>query len=390
MDHLPRVALVVETSLSVGRGIIAGIRSYTRKHGPWSIYTYPQALGQEPPSWFRDWKGDGIIARLQNERVRDAVMGKGIPVVDVLGVCETERAFLVHVNDAAIAEMAAQHLWNRGFREFAYLGLKPDNWSLVRLDACIAWAGNRACGCRSLMLDRSDFECVPWDRLVARVAAWLGELPLPIGLMLSSDVEGLLVGEACREAGLTVGQNVGLIGVGNDQTLCELTNPPLSSVDVDIQNVGYKAAEVLAAMMAGRPAPTAPIRIDPSFVEIRASTEFPAVEDPALALAIHFIRSRCAEPIGLAAIAAHAGLSRSVLQRRFKQQTGRTVMEELTDVRLRKAMELLRTELTVEEVAERTGFSYSQNLGRSFRKHFGNSPKHFRHRGMSAPGNDPI
>jgi len=388
--HAPKVALLVETSLSVGRGILAGVRDYVSKHGPWSIYFYPQGLGHDPPPWFKDWKGDGIIARLQNERLRDSVAAKQIPVVDVLGVCPSQEAFLVHVDEAAIAEMAATHLWERGFRDFAYLGLKPDNWSLARLEAFTRWVGERDCTCHSLMLNRADFERTPWDRLVTRTAKWLGKLPLPCGLMLCSDVEGLLVAEACREAGLTVGGNVGLIGVGNDSTLCQLTNPPLSSVDVDIQTVGYKAAETLDSMMRGKPAPASPIRVEPLFVECRASTEFPAFDDPALARAVHFIRTHCAEPIGLDAIAAHAGLSRSVLQRRFHQRIGRTVIEELTGVRLRKALELLRTDLSVEEIAGRTGFIYPQNLGRCFRRHFGKSPKHFRNRGMAAFGNDPI
>lgn len=302
----------------------------------------------------------------------------------------SEDAFLVHVDDGAIAAMAAEHLWQRGFRDLAYLGIKSENWSLARLEAYTSWIESRQGRCHRLLLERSDFRQVPWDDLVARVTDWLGSLPLPLGLMLCSDVEGLLVTEACREAGLTVGQNVGLIGVGNDLTLCDLTNPPLSSVDVDIQSVGYQAAEVLQAMMAGRPAPASPIRVAPLFVETRASTDFPALADPALARAIHFIRTHWAEPVGLDAIAAHAGLSRSVLQRRFHESIGHTVMEEVTHVRLQKALELLRTDLSIEEVAERSGFGYPQNLSRSFRKHFGKSPKFYRHRGMSAAGNDPV
>jgi LacI family transcriptional regulator len=389
-DQAPRVALIVETSLSVGRGILAGVRDYVVQHGRWSIYAWPHGLGQELPQWFKNWKGDGIIARFQNERIRDAVIGKGVPVVDVLGVCPSERAVLVHVNDEAIAEMAARHLWDFGYREFAYLGLQPDNWSLARMEAFKAWVGNRGCACPTLLLNRRDLDRIPWDRLIARIAAWLGGLELPVGLMLCSDVEGLLVVEACRKAGLIVGQNVGLIGVGNDPTLCELTVHPLSSVDVGIQTVGYKAAETLAAMMAGGPAPKEPVRIDPLFVETRASTELPILEDPALARAIQFMRAHCAEPIGVAEIAAHAGSSRSVLQRRFREKIGRTIVEELTGIRLRKALELLRTELTIDEIAERTGFGYPQNLARSFRKHFGKSPKHYRHRGMGAAGNDLI
>ncbi len=377
--HIPRVALLVETSLSSGQDILMGVGQYLREHAEWSVYAQPHDLNRPPPKWFEKWEGDGIIARLQSDELVRAVKGKGVPVVDVLGVRCSKNMPLVHVDNRAIAAMAAEHLLDRGFSEFAFFGLEKEYWSIERQCGFTEHLKIKGFSCDNLVLSRQELEETSWDNLVGRVATWVDKLSLPVGIMLCSDVRGLLLQEACRKVGCVIGENVGLIGVGNDRTLCELSNPPLSSVEANHVSVGYEAAALLERMMAGEEMPQGPILIKPLFVGIRASTDFLAINDVQTAKALHYIRNHSNEPLKIDEVAQYAGLSRSVLQRRFKKYLNRTILEEITSARIHCAIDLLRrTDLSVEEISDKTGFSYAQNMGRIFRKHMGQSPKHYR------------
>ena len=377
----PRVALLIETSLSSGQDILLGIGQYLRERGPWSVYAQPHDLSQPPPRWFRNWNGDGIIGRLQNDAIANAVAAKCVPAVDVLGVCRRPGIPLVHVDNRGIAEMAAEHLLDRGFTHFAYFGLTDEYWAAERQRAFVACLADKGHAVDVLAVSRAAFEKTSWEALVSRVARWVGTLPLPVGLMLCSDVQGLLLQEACREAGRTVGESVALLGVGNDRTLCEMSNPPLSSVEANHVAVGYEAAALLDRLMRGARAPAPPVLIKPWFVGIRESTDFLAVGDAAVARALRFVRDHCAEPVRLDAAARHAGVSRSVLQRRFRTLLNRTVHDELVDARVHKALELLRrTDLPIDDVAEKCGFGFAQNMSRVFRRRLGQTPKRYRRR----------
>jgi len=380
-DKRFRVALLVETSLSAGQDILMGVGRYVREHGNWSIYAQPHDLSQPPPKWFENWDGDGIIARLQNDHILGAVKDKGVPVVDVLGVRDQPKIPLVHVNNRAISVMAAEHLLDRGFRNFAFFGLKNEYWSSERQLGFSEYLGSKGFNCSELMFSRRDLNHISWDNLVEKVAEWIADLPQPAGVMLCSDVRGLLLQEACLHAGCVIGRDIALIGVGNDRTLCELSAPRLSSVDANHTEVGYEAAALLDKMISGEKPPADPILIDPLFVGIRTSTDFLAVDDMAVAKAMHYIRNHCAESLRLDSIARYAGLSRSVLQRRFRLLLDRTVLEEITAARIHKAIDLLRrTDLSVESISYKCGFGSAQNMGRVFNKQLNKSPKHYRGR----------
>ena len=377
----PRVALLVETSLSSGQDILLGIGQYLREHGAWSVYAQPHDLNQAPPSWFQSWQGDGIIARVQDERIIRAISSKRVPVVDVLGMHQQSGFPLVHVENNAIAAMAAEHLLARGFMHFAFLGLSDEYWSEERLQGFTTYLTKRNHTCQTLMLTRRFFERTEWNKLVALVATWLKGLQLPVGIMLCSDVQGLLVREACQAAKLVIGDQVALVGVGNDRTLCEMSSPTLSSVEANHVQVGYEAAALLDGLMRGKKPPAAPILIEPWYVAVRESTDFLGMNDTAIARALLYIRNNCSGSVQLDAVAQQAGLSRSVLQRRFRRQLGRSVHDEVVNARLHKAMDLLRhSNENIDRIAEQCGFGYAQNMGRVFHQHFGRSPKEYRQR----------
>lgn len=375
----PQVALLVETSLGSGRDILRGLARGVREFGPWALYHEPRSLEESVPHWLSLWKGDGIIARIQNEAIAEAVRATGLPTVDVLGVVDDAGFPIVHVDDAAIAHAAAEHLLERGFRYFGYFGIGGENWSERRRDALAATLRAAEVSLQIYELPRHALAKASWESVENDLAAWIRRLPKPAGVMVCSDQRGPQFLEACRRAGASVPDEVAVIGVDDDEPLCEVCNPPLSSVNPAHSRVGYEAARLLARLMTGKAAPREPVLIQPAGVTTRLSTEVLAIEDRPLAAALRLIREQCCDGLDVAAIARHTGLSRSVLQRRFRTTLKRSVHQEILQARLKRAMDLLAaSDLPLAEVAERTGFKHQEYLGAVFKARTGQTPAEFR------------
>lgn len=380
---MPHVALLVETSLAPGRDILSGIAQYLREHQPWALYHEPRSLAEGLPSWLRKWRGDGIIVRAQNREIADAVKATGLPVVDVLGVVPEARLPLVHVDDPWIARLAAEHLAERGFQHFGFFGLRDENWSVRRRDGFRAALGEGSAHLTVLEVPRPILFRTPWERQQDVLAKWLVGLPKPIGIMVASDQLGPHLLEACHRAGIAVPDEVAAVSVDNDETLCEVCNPPLSSVDAGHRTVGYRAAALLQSLMAGGKAPTAPVYVEPKGLLTRTSSDVLATEDRQVALTLQLIREHACEGWSAAQVIARVPVSRSVLQRRFRKETGRSIQEEIIHARLKRARQLLaESDLPLIDVAERAGFKHQEYLGAIFKAHLGRTPFEYRRESM--------
>ena len=376
----PHVALIVETSLISGRRILQGIASYARQHGPWSIYHEPRSLEASVPRWLNDWQGDGIIARLQDKRIAAAVESTGLPAVDVLGVVVETRLPLVHVNDAAIGAAAADHLVRQGFRNFGYCGVRRLNWSRTRQAAFVRAVTAAGFRCRTCWLPGHSRSDSSWEAQQDRLAAWITELAKPVGVMACYDPVGQKVLEACRRAGAAVPDQVAVIGVDNDETVCEVCDPPLSSVAANHVRVGYEAAARLDRWMHRRRAGSRrPLLVDPIGVVVRSSTDTLAVGDPDLARALQVIRERACQDLHIGDIVAEVSSSRSTLKERFRRVLGHTMHDEIVHERTNRAKQLLaETDLTVQTIARMTGFRHAEYMGVVFKRIVGKTPGEFR------------
>lgn len=377
----PRVALIVETSLASGRDILRGIARYLRAHGPWSVYHEPRALEESVPPWLNQWRGDGIIARIQNRPIADAVVGTGLPVVDVLGLVPGLPVPLVHVDDRAVARLGADHLLERGFRHFGFCAVEGANWSDARQAGFEAIVNQAGCECSICRLPPDTRGLANWEAQQDLLTDWVRSLPRPVGVMVCNDPRGQLVLEAARRAGAAVPEQMAVIGVDNDEPLCEISYPPLSSVQPDHVRVGYEGAALLDRMMRGETAPQTPVYVPPAGLVTRLSTDVLAIDDPLVATAVRFIREYACDGIGIDDIVAHLPLSRSTLQRRFRRVLGRSVHDEILRIRLRRVQELLvDTELPLESVADKAGFAHRQYLGEVFKARTGYTLAQYRAR----------
>lgn len=370
MPRPKQVALLIETSNAYARGLLRGVVGYSRRHGPWAFRLVEHGRGEVGRGELAGWAGHGVIARVENRRVAEVVRECGKPAVDVSAARLLPDLPWVETDDLAIARAAADHLIARGLTRFGYCGDDRFNWSRLRGSAfrdIVAAAG---------------FPCEtgPGPRAGPdALAGWVRALAKPVGIMACYDIRGREVLDACRRARVAVPDDAAVIGVDDDDLLCELADPPLSSVIPDAHRAGWVAAETLARGMAGRVVrPTARL-VPPLGVTTRRSTDTLAVADPDLARVMRLIRDRACDGLTVADLVSAVSLSRRVLETRFATAFGRTPHAEILRVRLDRAKRLLveRTD-GLDAVARQTGFGSGEYLSAVFRREVGEPPGAYR------------
>lgn len=309
------------------------------------------------------------------------VAATGLPAVDVLGVAPHPCIPLVHVDGEAVAKLAFEHLAERGFKRFAFVDVAGESWAARRRDGFTAAVADRGFECDVFTAKRRPRDRPPWESIDAKLVEWIVSLPKPLGLMVATDEFGPPVLEACRRANAAVPDDVAVVGVGNDEVLCDLASPPMSSVVPDHVGVGYEAAKLLDAMISGAARPKDPTYLPPLGVITRRSTDVLAMDDDVVATALRFIRERAASGVGVDDVVAHVPVSRSVLQRRFNDGVGRTINDQIVLTRVNLARELLvHTDLPIDTIAERAGFNHREYLSVVFKRETGDTPAAYRRR----------
>lgn len=379
MKARPAVALLIETSNAYARGLLKGIVAYIREHRPWSIHLPEQGRGASPPAWLAKWPGNGIIARIENEAIARAVVNSGLPVVDVSAARLAPGIAWVETDDRAIAQLAVDHLLERGFQHLAYCGDSAFNWSNWRRDHFVQILERQGRRCHEFDFSGKTPLRESREGQQRRLAAWLRSLPKPVGVMACYDIRAQQVLDVCREINIAVPDDAAVLGVDNDELLCELSAPPLTSVIPNTLRTGYEAAALLDRLMAGDRVAADPHLIAPLGIEVRQSTDVLAMDDRDVAAAVRFIREHACDGINVADVLKAVPLSRRVLESRFRSHLGRTPHEEILRLKLDRVKQLLaETELSIAAIAERAGFEHSEYLSASFKQHFGLAPSVFR------------
>lgn len=368
-----RVVLAIPYS----REALIGISEYLRTHKRWRI---DPASGLAETLDRYSWgntTAEGVVIQALSRPVAQAAADLPVPVVSISDDGFDDLLPTICCDNVAIGHMGAEHLIERGFHELVFFG------SLDRRYARLRWEGFREVanerGLQAQVIDASHLERV-WPRQVRdKVGEKLMELPKPAGVMCDNDVSARFVARTCLEMGLSVPEEIAILGVDNDEVMCDLDLVPLSSIQPDMERIGYEAAALLDRMMAEGKMKIEPRLIPPKGVVTRQSTDVVAVEDTVVAQACRFIRDHAAENITVEQVAEVCALSRRSLDRRFKQAIDRSPADEILMVRLDKARDLLRdTSLHMPQVAELCGFTDLNHLGRCFRRRFDVSPTAYR------------
>lgn len=375
----PRIAVLVDTSTSWGRRVVAGINNYSRKHGQWQLFVEARGL-EEGIRVPRGWRGEGIIARVGSTLMARHLRSHKMPVVNVSGIHLPGVMFPCVTTDMEkTAELAIQHFLNRGFRNFAYFSLTGLSYVAEQQKAFVARLKEAGYDCAVQGVAVHAGAEPDWNLDVAKLAKWLKELPKPVGILTWNADSGRQIIYASDHAGLHVPEEVALLSGSDDDLLCEVSHVPISAILVAAEQIGYRAAELLDRLICGRSCPKEPIVIPPLNIVTRQSTDTMAIRDHSLVSAISFIRTNAAKLMQVNEVARHAGISRRVLERRFAQTLNRTVAQEIRRVHLERAKGLLvETDLSIPEVAEASGFGSPEYLAYVFKTELGKTP--LRHR----------
>ncbi len=367
MRNTPKVVLQIETSRAYGRGLLHGIAKYARMHGPWIFYREHSGLEKSLPK-LKDWGVTGIILR-DASNIEKIVSGN-IPAIFAIHMEDKDKMpHMLHTvitDDDAIGTLAAEHLLDRGFQNFGYCGFDETQWSRARGNAF----GRR--------IARNKFETHiytsltkkhSWSEELASVAAWLISLPKPVGIMACNDDRAQHILEAAKIINVKIPEEAAVVGVDNDELLCELSDPPLSSIALNTEKGGYEAAAILDKLMAGKHIKGRIISIEPVKVVVRRSTDILAVNDDEVAAAVEYIRNHAREKILIKNVVNATTTSRRNLQKQFRRILGRSILDEIKRVHAEHiAYMLTETNFSLSYIAESLGYNNMYNLSRFFRE----------------------
>ncbi len=376
---LKRVAILVDTSTTWGRDVIAGVHRYSRENG-WQLFVEPRGVEQRrwlPPAW----KGDGVIARVGFVELAKKLKSLKLPVVNVSGITLPKVNFPRVVSDqVAASNLAAEHLLARGFRHFGYFSLLGLEYVAEHQQAfldSLRLAGHR---CDVFSVSPHLGAEPDWNLDMKRLGKWLKSLPKPLAVFTWNSSSAREVIYACMQSDLAVPEEVVVFSGSDDDLFCEVTPVPISAVKLGCEQIGYRAAAELDEMMKDpRTTPPAEVLIPPQGIEERRSTDVLAVDDSAMVKALRYIRENPARTMNVNDVARHAGLCRRALELRFQHLLGRSPASEIRRVRIDHAIYLLqRTNLSVATVAERSGFSSPEYMASVFRSQLAGTPLQYR------------
>lgn len=383
----PTVALLIETSRAYGRGLCSGVAEYARTQGGWNFVLQERDLRGGIPDWLPAWRGDGIICRLSDSGLAEALSAAACPVIDLYGRIRHPSIPFLDTDARAVARMAARFFIDAAFDRFAFCGF-PGLWfSDERCAAFVEQLRELGFGCDVYQAPPGvDLEDVAARESLhpegsAHLASWVAALPEHCAILACNDVRAQQLLTVAGRVGRRIPEDLAVMGVDDDELICELTNPRLSSIRPDTGALGYHAAQWLDMLMQGRPLPARQLLLPPVRIHERASTDVIASGDPVFIRAVRFIRSHAGSGTDARVVVAAAGCSRNTLESRFRRLLGRSIRDEIIRVTIRRScMLLLETQLTLGQVATACGFATASHFSRLFKQEMGVTPGEYRRR----------
>ncbi|NNM86791.1 MAG: XylR family transcriptional regulator [Phycisphaerales bacterium] len=377
-----KVVLLFDRVGAYAIDVLRGIRRFADTAGNWSCVGAPpvalagRVLRHDPP--------DGVIAGFLNRAGGAALAHTRIPVVDTYNWFTGFGFPRVLADDVAVGREAAAHLLERGIRRFAVVGALQWPWAQLRAKGFTEHLREQGYACETLAMPEhpgkhGSWSSISWSASDESLRAWVARQERPMGLFGVNDHWALRLTDACSLTGIRVPEDALIIGVDNDTLLCELARPPMSSVRIDAERIGYEAAALLSRMMAGDAPPKQAVLVPPRGVVVRRSTEFMAIDDADVVEALRLIRSAATRGLSVDHVLAAIPASRRTLERRFRKLVGRGMQAEIRRVRLEHAKTLLRdTDLQMPAVAKKSGFSGPERMAKFFRLVEGRTPREYR------------
>jgi LacI family transcriptional regulator len=357
------------------RGVISGVARFCQERD-WLRIRLPTS------EWELIGDGesiDGVIAVVAKPDPHDPATRFGKPVINVSTISQRVPFPTITVDNISLGRMAGDHLLAQGYQHFAY-----------HMESRVYFSVQRLAGFRQRLAeagkDVAVFDTAPVDgqtrnatELRQATTQWLRDLPKPLGLFTHNDGRAVMLLDICRDAGIRVPQQVGVIGGDDDTVIATASSPSLSSINVASDVIGYRAAAMLMDLLAGKPAPEEVILVPPRHVVERQSTRPVFFDDELLSQAVAYIREHAPDPIDVGQVLEEVPLSRRSLERKFRERLGRSPGDEIRRVQIEKAQRLLiETDQTLRAIGLAAGYSQFRNFATAFQRVTGMTPRMYR------------
>lgn len=380
---MSKIILLIDLSEEYGRSLVKGISSYTKEHKPWVFCRMPHSFKNTYGvkgvcKWAKEWGADGIIGAFKTEEEAEIIKRAGIPLI----VQDYKERFsnVPNITGAYFetGSMAAEYFLKKGFTNFAFYGSKSIVWSRERAEGFEATVKKHGYAV-NYFEQRKTRSRELWYYKPSPLSEWLNELPKPIALMACDDNLGQQIAEACKLSGIRIPEELAVLGVDNDEMVCNISNPHLSSIALDVEKGGYEAAALMNKFIKNKDSKWKDILVQPTQIITRQSTDIYAADDEYILLALKYIHQNIHQNIRVTDVLKCVPLSRKALENRFLKILGYPIYKYIYHLRIEKfSRQLLETDKKIFEIANESGFDNSKNLSRLFKEVKGCTPTNFR------------
>lgn len=381
-----KLLFITDFSESFSNKLLKGIVNYSIEKGPWSICRMPtyykNIIGIEGVlKWAKEWGTDAIIGTFEESDNINMFLEAGIAVVAQDFKKRFRKIPNITADNIGTGRMAAKYYIERGFQNFGFFGLNNVCWSDERCEGFRKEIiENKSGGHSFFKYNLQDINHY-WFYEAGKLSEWLRNLPKPIGIMTCDDNQGNLLIEACHSAGIQIPSEVSIIGVDNDDLLCNLGSTKLSSISVNIEEGGYRTAQLIEKIVRDPECEREDIFLKHIRVVERISTAAFATKDKEIQKAVMFIYHNRHKKISVNDVVANVALSRRLLEVRFKQVTGQSVYQYISDQKIKTFTNmLLETDEQVINIALSLGENDAKSISKKFKAIYGCSPNEWRSR----------
>ena len=385
-----RLLFITDFTEQFAYRLLRGILDYAQETEPWVVCKMPpsvkRALGMEGlVSWAKQWQADVVIAQFDPNDDVSLFRKNGIVAIAQDYISKFDSIPNITADYDLTGAMAAQRFLTRGFQNFGFFGYKGVCWSNDRCSG-FCKALHKAGFDNVFIYDNQKIDSL-WYSDYTRVGDWLLSLPKPIAIMACDDTQGNVLIQACSSNGVKIPSDVAIIGVDNDEILCNMSDPALSSIDVNIERGGYEAASMAHKMVLDPNYMGEDIVLHPSSIVSRMSSNIFATKDKSVLVALQYISTNIDKKISVPDVLNQVPLSRRLLEQRFVKETGSTIYNYITFMRMdRFAQLLVTTNASIAEIASMMDEPDTKSISRRFQAIKGVTPSEFRKRELRKMG----
>ena len=378
-----KIILLIDFTEDYGKSLLKGVTRYSKENGPWLFCRMPSHYREDLSmdnliKFAKEWKADGIIAQLYNNADIKKLVETKIPIIVEDFKEHFEEFSNISGNYFETGEMGAKYFINKGYKNFAFYGFNNIVWSRERgegFEDSVKKIGEKVHFFNPKKISSREI----WHYKPSALSKWLSNLPKPIAIMACDDERAQNITDACRINKIKIPEEVAVLGVDNDELTCNLSDPPLSSIGLGVEQGGYEAAKLMQLLIENKDQKAYDIIVKSTSIFTRQSTDICATTDKQIAMALNFIHQNIENNINVIDVLKKVSISRRALEKRFLEVTGSAVYKYICHLRIEKFSDkLFESEKSINEIAIEAGFNDNKNLSRLFKQINGCTPLQYR------------